>query len=347
MLQLPSQRILYFGMIVLLMPFFACQSVKPDEVAAFDNKIPEIVDFNFHVKPILSDRCFKCHGPDAQQRKGDLRLDVSEDAFKPSTNLTSSARYIIDPGNLNGSEMALRILSHDLEYMMPTPESNLVLDDREKAILLRWIEQGAAYKLHWSFSPPQLPTIPEVKNQNWAKNNIDHFILKQLESQELNPGIEATGEVVLRRIALDLIGLPPTLEEQSRFLHDDRPLQMDEVIDYFLAQPQYGERMALEWMDVARYADSHGYQDDGMRNTWPYRDWVIQHFNQNTPYDTFYYCSLQATCCLLQHKTNYWRLVSIGITLRRRKAELSMKNTGLSTLQIGRIRLVREFWASR
>lgn len=284
--KLPIVIAFYGGIIGLLIQFVACQSVMPDELVAVNNQIPEIIDYNFHVKPILSDRCFKCHGPDANQRKGDLRLDLPDDAYKKASNLTSEGTYIIDPGNLRRSELVNRILSKDPEYTMPTPESNLLLDDREKAILLRWVEQGAKYKEHWAFLSPQPTQIPAFNEDTWVKNDIDHFILKQLEIIGLQPSPETNDENLLRRIALDLTGLPPTPDEQSQFLSTGHLVPSD-VIDFYLSKPQYGERMALEWLDVARYADSHGYQDDGMRNTWPWRDWVIKHFNQNMPYDTF------------------------------------------------------------
>ncbi|MCB0685684.1 MAG: DUF1553 domain-containing protein [Saprospiraceae bacterium] len=266
----------------------ACQSIVPDEVAQAYEEIPDQVDYNFHVKPILSDRCFKCHGPDANQRKGDLRLDTPEGLFQKTTNESSVATAVIDPGSLQGSEFVRRILSSDPDYVMPTTTSNLSLDAREKAILLRWIEQGAEYKEHWSFTPPQMPTIPEVGKEDWAKNDIDLFILKDLEKHQLSPSTQTDGHTLLRRIALDLTGLPPTPKEQADLISSDNQLQdIASVIDYYQSKPEYGEKMALGWMDVGRYADSHGYQDDGMRNTWPWRDWVIDQFNHNLRYDTF------------------------------------------------------------
>ncbi len=278
-----STGLLSTGMLWLWM---SCQSLKSDGIAALTEELPELVDYNFHVKPILSDRCFKCHGPDANQRKGDLRLDVPEDALKPATGPSSVASRVISPFNLRKSELVHRFLSNDPEYMMPPPESNLQLDDYEKAILFRWIEQGAQYKKHWAFVVPEKKPLPLTKDEESARTPIDHYIGQKLRSARLQPSAEAEPATLLRRIALDLTGLPPTPEEQLRFLDGDT-LDVPDVIDYYLALPQYGERMAMEWLDLARYADSHGYQDDGMRNTWPWRDWVIRQFNQNMPYDTF------------------------------------------------------------
>ncbi|MCB0665290.1 MAG: DUF1553 domain-containing protein [Saprospiraceae bacterium] len=276
------------AIITTLFLLHACQSIVPDEVINYEDKIPEVVDYNFHVKPILSDRCFKCHGPDANQRKGDLRLDQSDDAYKESSGSDSRARYVIQPGNLGKSEFVRRILSNDPDYIMPTPESNLTLSEREKAILVRWIEQGAVYKEHWAFAGPRPPEMSGLPMNDWVKDDIDRFVLRQLEEIGLAPSPEAAGDVLLRRIALDLTGIPPTPDEQLQFIAEDNHLaDLSKTIDYYLGKPQYGEKMAMEWMDVSRYADSHGYQDDGMRNTWPWRDWVIDQFNRNLPYDTF------------------------------------------------------------
>lgn len=272
----------------MCLPLVSCQMTLPEDVSNNMTSIPAVVDYNFHVKPILSDRCFKCHGPDANQRKGDLRLDRSVDAYARASNESSRALDIIHPGNLRKSEFVSRILSDDPQYMMPTPESNLKLDDREKAILIRWIEQGAEYKKHWSFVPPQKTEVPYLSDDQWSINDIDRYILKEINAQGLKPSEGAKGDLLLRRVALDLTGLPPSIEEQAKFLTNDQlAVDLEAVVDYYLNQPQFGEKMALEWMDVGRYADSHGYQDDGMRNTWPWRDWVIRQFNDNLPYDTF------------------------------------------------------------
>jgi len=227
-----------------------------------------------------------CHGPDANQRKGDLRLDMEEDAYRAVSGEMSKSAFVIAPGDVAGSELAHRIISDDPEFMMPPQSSNLFLSDREKAILLRWIEQGAEYKLHWSFNAPKQRNPPNVHNDSWVQNPIDNFVLEKMEEQDLTPSKEADPAVLLRRIALDLTGLPPTIEEQKKWLGSDE-FDVRSVIDHFLSKPQYGERMAMDWMDASRYADSHGYQDDGLRTTWPWRDWVIDKFNANISYDTF------------------------------------------------------------
>ncbi len=263
----------------------ACWQIKDDAIRVAEVDIPEQIDFNFHVKPILSDRCFTCHGLDANQRKGDLRLDIDEKVYGQASNESSIAQRILSPGSLKKSEVAHRIVSSDPNYMMPPPETNLPLTPEEKATILRWIEQGAEYKEHWSFIPVVKPPSPALKNEQWINNDIDRFILAQIESKDMVPNPQADINTLHRRIALDLTGLPPSLEELSRFSHNDT--SVEDIIDHYLDKPQYGEKMALEWLDVARYADSHGYQDDGMRNTWPWRDWVINSFNSNMPFDTF------------------------------------------------------------
>ena len=245
--------------------------------------VPDIVDFNFHVKPILSDRCFKCHGPDDGPRKGGLRLDRHDGAL---AELPSGRRAIV-PGKPGRSELVSRITSTDPAVMMPDPSSRLTLDEREKATLIRWIEQGAEWKPHWSFIPPSRPAAPEVKASGWPRNDIDRFVLATLEAKGLAPSRVAPRETLLRRVSFDLTGLPPTLQEIDAFVADSSPDAYEKVVDRLLESEAYGERMAAEWLDVARYADSHGYQDDGMRQMWPWRDWVIGAFNRNLPFDDF------------------------------------------------------------
>ena len=249
--------------------------------------LPEKVDFNFHIKPILSDRCFKCHGPDEDQRKADLRLDQEESALAKSQTNTSKASRIIRPGSLHKSEFFQRIISDDPDYMMPEPASNLELSEEEIALLAKWIEQGAEYKPHWAFVKPEKPVIPEVEHTDWAEQDMDRLILARMEKVGLQPAPKAEKTTLLRRLSLDLTGLPPTIEEVEEFLADESDDAYEKAVDRLLASPHYGEHMAVEWLDVARYADSHGYQDDGMRNTWPWRDWVVKAFNENMPYDEF------------------------------------------------------------
>jgi hypothetical protein len=245
--------------------------------------VPERVDFNFHVRPILSDRCFKCHGPDDRARKASLRLDLKDSALG---DLPSGRRAIV-AGRPSRSELVRRITSTDPKVMMPTPDSHLALDEVEKAILVRWIEQGAEWKTHWAFIPPARPPLPAVQTARWGRNEIDRFVLASLEAKDLKPAPEADRETLIRRVTFDLTGLPPAIEEIDRFLADEAPDAYERLVDRLLASPRYGERMAADWLDVARYADSHGYQDDGMRTMWPWRDWVIGAFNRNLPFDQF------------------------------------------------------------
>ena len=261
-----------------------CNNPLPSEVEQAYLVLPEKVDFNFHVRPILSDRCYTCHGPDNNARKAEFRLDTQEGAFAA---LTGGGHAFV-AGNLGRSKVMERITSDDPEFMMPPPESNLSLNSKEIAIIAKWVEQGAEWKDHWAFITPHKPEPPSIENNAWQVSNpIDNFILKELESQGLSPVEAAPKETILRRVSLDLTGLPPTVEALDAFLKDDSENAYEKVVDRLLASKHYGERLALEWLDLARYADSHGYQDDGMRNTWPWRDWVIKAYNDNMPYDQF------------------------------------------------------------
>ncbi|MBL7859750.1 MAG: PSD1 domain-containing protein [Cyclobacteriaceae bacterium] len=243
------------------------------------------VDFNLHIRPILSDRCFKCHGPDANQRKSNLRLDTREGALA-SLKDNPNAHAIV-PGRPDQSEVYLRIASTDTAVQMPPPESNLALTATEIQLIKKWIEQGAVFKPHWAFIPPRRAALPVIENESWPQNEIDHFTLARMEAAKLAPNAEADKERLLKRLSLDLTGLPPSIELQNQFLNNPSEAAYEKMVDHLLAQPQYGERMALYWMDVARYADSHGYQDDGLRTMWPWRDWVIHAFNQNYSYEQF------------------------------------------------------------
>ena len=250
--------------------------------AEIEAQLPEKIDFNLHVKPILSDRCFACHGPDAANQESDFRLDTEEAALAALEDNTLA----IVPGDPHNSELYHRITSADPEVMMPPPESNLKLSEQEVAVLTRWIEQGAEYKPHWAFIKPEEPEVPEVAG-DWLVNEVDRFVAAKLTEKGWAPSKEATKEKLIRRVTFDLTGLPPSVEEVDAFLDDSSPDAYEKLVDRLLDSPHYGERMASEWLDVARYADSHGYQDDGMRNMWPWRDWVIKSFNRNMPYDDF------------------------------------------------------------
>ncbi len=274
--------------VALLLGFFClagCGLDMPAEIAERADKLPEQVDFNFHVKPILSDRCFPCHGPDDNARTTDFRLDTESGAFMRLSE--SRRKFALAPGSLKKSEIFHRLSSDDPDYRMPPAESNLHVTPEEAAMIFKWIEQGAEYKPHWSLIPPVKPELPEIDDPSWPRNGIDYFILDRLEREGLRPSAEAEKETLIRRVTFDLTGLPPTLEEINNFLTDAGEDAYEKVVDRLLASPAYGERMATEWLDVARYADSHGYQDDGLRSMWPWRDWVIEAFNENLPFDDF------------------------------------------------------------
>ena len=256
----------------------------PNDVQLAYQDLPEKVDFNFHVRPILSDRCFHCHGPDENARESGLRLDQEEAIF---ANIPEKETFAVVAGNPQQSELVHRILSEDPDMVMPTPESNLSLTAEEKAVLIKWIEQGAEWKTHWAFNAPVKVELPEVERTDWLRNEIDYFVLDKLESLSLAPSDEASKETLLRRLSFDLNGLPPTPEEIRAFKEDTSEKAYENLVDRLLASPRYGERWAWEWLDVARYADTNGFQGDPTRKMWPWRDWVIRAFNENLPYDEF------------------------------------------------------------
>ena len=248
-------------------------------------QLPKKVDFNHHIKPILSDRCYKCHGPDKKVREANLRFDTEEGAFALLDSATNSRAIV--PGNVKKSLLVKRVSSSDPDFMMPRPESNLSLSNYEIKLLKKWIEQGAEWKPHWAFIPPEKRTLPEIKNKIWSKNPIDHFTLVRMEQRGMRPSDEAEKTKLIRRLSFDLTGLPPILDEVDAFLADDSADAYEKMVDHYLASPAYGERMAVPWLDLARYADTHGYQDDYDRSMWPWRDWVINAFNANMPFDQF------------------------------------------------------------
>ncbi|WP_228691543.1 PSD1 and planctomycete cytochrome C domain-containing protein [Lunatimonas sp.] len=250
-----------------------------------EGRIPDQVSYNLHIRPILSDNCFACHGPDANKREAGLRLDIEEEALRALKDTPD--RHAIVPGRPKDSELFRRVVSTDPLEKMPPPESNLSLTDREVTLIEKWIKQGAKYEPHWAFVPPNKVEIPVVRDSDWPINEIDYFILESQEQRGLKPNGEAPKEMILRRLSFDLTGLPPALELQDRFLADDRPDAYERLVDELLGSARFGERMAVHWMDIGRYADSHGYQDDNFRSQWPWRDWVIHAFNKNMPYDEF------------------------------------------------------------
>ncbi len=263
----------------------ACQSPVPDEIQAASADIPDVVDYSLHVKPILSDRCFACHGPDNNTREAGLRLDTKDGAYAALQN--DKNKFALKAGHLKKSEVFHRIISEDPDLMMPPPESNLSLTDKEKAIIVRWIEQGAEYKPHWAFVKPEKLNLPKVKDKLWPQNEIDYFVLRKLEKQGMEPNPKANKTTLIRRLYFDLTGLPPTPEQVAFFVKDTHADAYEQLVDRLLKTPEHAERMAMEWMDVSRYADSHGFHADGLRHMWPWRDWVISAFAKNLPYDQF------------------------------------------------------------
>ena len=257
---------------------------KPGFIVKFDKSLPAAIDYNLHVKPILSDKCFLCHGPDKKngQKAG---LDLSD--RNAALALLKDGKHAIVPGNLRKSELYTRITTADEELLMPAKSSNRTLTDYEKAVLIKWIEQGADYMPHWAFITPVKKNLPEVEDRNWPQNPIDYFVLHKLEEHNLKPSAVADKETLLRRITLDLTGLPPSIEEIDAFLADQSPDAYEKVVDKLLQSPRYGEKMTVDWLDVSRYADTHGYTVDRYRPMWPWRDWVIKAFNENMRFDQF------------------------------------------------------------
>jgi hypothetical protein len=273
--------------------------------ASADPPIAQKLDYNFDIRPILADRCFVCHGPDKRNRKADLRLDLAESAFETA----------IVPGKPAESELIRRITATDHTHM-PPPKSNLSLTKSEIERLRRWIAEGAEYKKHWAFLPlPAQVAVPAASNPAWPHGSLDHFILARLDKEGLAPSSPASKEDWIRRVTFDLTGLPPTPAEVDAFRADSSPRAYENVVDRLLAAPAFGERMALEWLDVARYADSFGYQADGDTFLWPWRDWVIEAFNQNLPYDQFLTCQLAGD--LLEKPTRKQRLATAFNRLHR------------------------------
>jgi len=244
--------------------------------------VPDQVRFNRDVRPILSENCFTCHGPDKAARKAKLRLDTFEGA---TADLEGS--FAIVPGNLEKSELYKRITTKDPEEVMPPPKSEHKLSARQVAVLKKWIEQGAKWEKHWSLLAPTLPAVPKVTDANWSRNPIDAFVAEKLESSGLKPRVEAEKHTQIRRVTLDLTGLPPTPAEVDAFVADTSPDAYGKIVDRLLASPHYGERMALEWLDVARFADTNGFHIDNGRDMTRWREWVIDAFNRNMKFDQF------------------------------------------------------------
>ncbi len=259
--------------------------------AAADVTATPKIDFGRQIRPILSNHCFKCHGPDEKERQGGLRLDVRESALKPA----ESGQSALVPGKPEESQMVARITAKDANRRMPPPESHKQLSAQEIELLVQWVREGADYRLHWSYVKLQRPPIPTVQNKNWPRTPIDYFILQRLEQAKIEPAVEADPITLCRRLHLDLIGLPPSVKEVEEFVEAyrrvnsaaERDVVYEALVDHLLASPHFGERMAQDWLDLARYGDTNGYENDSERAIWKYRDWVIDAFNRNQPFDQF------------------------------------------------------------
>ena len=243
----------------------------------------EAPDFARDVRPILASHCFKCHGQDAGSRKSGLRLDGPDATTKPA----KSGVVALVPGHPGESEAIRRILSTDPDEVMPPPSAKHPLTADQQDILRRWVAAGAAYQDHWAFVAPRAAAPPAVRQSTWPRGELDQFILARLEAEGLAPSPEADRATLIRRVSLDLIGLPPTVEEADAFLADPSPDAYEALVDRLLASPHYGERWARRWLDLARYADTNGYEKDRPRSIWPWRDWVIRALNADMPFDQF------------------------------------------------------------
>lgn len=266
---------IYFSLVVLCF-------VGPGWSANAADTSLESINFNRDIRPVLSKNCFFCHGPDEGHREADLRLDHAQGATRDLDGYQA-----VVPGDAVASELIKRIFTNDSDDLMPPPESGKHLSAMEKALLRRWIEEGAGYESHWSFLKPVRPDIPEVSQSHWVRQPMDAFVLDRLEKEGLQPSIDASKETLIRRVSLDLTGLPPSPAEVDAFLNDHSGNAYEKVVDRLLQSERYGERMALNWLYAARYADTHGYQNDQERQMWIWRNWVIDAYNQNMPFDQF------------------------------------------------------------
>ncbi len=268
-------------LLVTVIIWLVCMHVNNDFAAMADK-----VSYNFNIRPILSDKCFKCHGPDINKREAGLRLDIPDSAFAPLRE--TKGAFALVPFKPEESELYKRISSTDTDYLMPTPSSHLsVLSANEIALFKKWILQGAKYEPHWAFVKPVKMHLPEIKNKEIAKNEIDYFVFSKQQQQGLAPNEEADKERLLKRVSLDLTGLPPSEKMMDQFTANKNANAYEAIVDELLNNPAYGEKMAVHWLDISRYADSYGYQDDNIRTQWAWRDWVIHAFNKNIPYNTF------------------------------------------------------------
>jgi len=260
--------------------FVLCLIPRVPTAAQQIEPAPKPVDFDREIRPILSDNCFACHGPDEGQRQVSLRLDTKEGAFADR-----GGYQVIVPGKSSESRLFQRVSAKDEALRMPPAGFERNLTAKQIELIRRWIDQGAKWETHWSFVPPKRLPLPKVKEESWPRNAIDSFILARLEREGLKPSPQADRLTLLRRETLDLTGLPPTQAEVESFLADKSPDAYEKRVDEILNSPRYGERMAMEWLDLARYSDTHGYHIDSLRDMWHWRDWVIDAFNRNMPFD--------------------------------------------------------------
>ncbi|MFM9962127.1 MAG: DUF1553 domain-containing protein [Planctomycetaceae bacterium] len=258
----------FHRLLLLLICLLAAQTVRADDA----------ILYNRDIRPILTDLCFPCHGPDSAARKGDYRLDRRDDAI---------GKKVIVPGKPDESEMMRRMLLSDPEEVMPPPHTKKSLTEKQKDLLRKWIASGAEYQPHWSFIAPVRPALPKLKNEAWAKNPIDRFVLAKLEERGLTPAVQADRRTLARRVSLDITGLPPSIELVDEFVADKSDNAYEKLIDKLLTSKHWGEHRGRYWLDAARYADTHGIHFDNYREIWAYRDWVISAFNRNVPFDQF------------------------------------------------------------
>lgn len=268
-----------FGAILLGLINWSCSQKPSNELALSDE---EQISYNFHIRPILSDKCFACHGPDANKREADLRLDTEAGAFAALKE--SPGKFALVSGKPLESEVYHRITTSDPGALMPPPESNLSLSANEIELIRRWIEQGAKYEPHWAFMKVEKPKVPA---SDWGTGEIDAFVHAKIKAKGLEPNPEASSFELIKRASLDITGLPPTPELIDKYAGFSGTNTYEKLIDELLTMPSYGEKMGILWMDISRYSDSYGYQDDEARSQWPYRDWVFHAFNNNLPYDQF------------------------------------------------------------
>lgn len=275
-------RHLSYILLILLVTLLSCSEKGSDSTTLTSG---DQISYNFHIRPILSDNCFACHGPDENKRESGLRLDNEEGAYAALKE--NPGAHAIVPGKPSQSEVISRIETMEETEKMPPPESNLKLSPEEIDLIKSWVKQGAKYEPHWAFLPPIKASLPDVSDPVWVNNEIDHFVLAKLDRIGLKPNGKADKMLLLKRLSLDLTGLPPSEELMKSFEADASEKATEKIIDKLLDNPSFGERMAVLWMDISRYSDSYGYQDDNIRTQWPYRDWVIHAFNKNLPYDKF------------------------------------------------------------